>query len=138
MTKPTDDGVEVTEKCQHGWRGAPADGCITDRCPTCDMRAVFVGSGGYLTCSNLRCKEPGVGRAIEELKLEIVRLKDAARQQPGPLDVGAFYRAMNSLGPLYGNIDVEFLRSLVLAFARLAVANGATLDEVVESAKGGE
>ena len=41
---------------------------IADRCPTCGHTTLFIGSGGWLTCSLIGCKEPGVSRAIELLK----------------------------------------------------------------------
>lgn len=40
---------------------------IADRCPSCGG-SLFIGTGGWITCSNLGCKEPGLTRAIEALK----------------------------------------------------------------------
>lgn len=51
--------------CQHGWRGAPAE-MIADRCPSCDMASMFIGAGGWLTCGNLDCREPGITRAYTD------------------------------------------------------------------------
>lgn len=58
------------EKCAHGWKGsAPKDGArITDPCPACGLKSLFIGSGGGLTCSSLQCTEPGVSRSIEALR----------------------------------------------------------------------
>jgi hypothetical protein len=42
-------------------------GKIKDRCPTCGHDTLFIGEGGWLTCSWLECKMPGVGRRIEQL-----------------------------------------------------------------------
>jgi hypothetical protein len=45
--------------CHHGWRGSkPEDGeQIANRCPACGGQ-VFIGKGGYLTCSVLSCPAP--------------------------------------------------------------------------------
>lgn len=56
--------------CHHGWRGTRIAEQIADRCPSCGGKTLFIGSGGWLTCSYLRCSEPGVGRAIEKLRAE--------------------------------------------------------------------
>lgn len=40
---------------------------ITTPCPSCGNRTLFIGSGGHLVCSWLKCKEPGVERAIAAL-----------------------------------------------------------------------
>lgn len=44
---------------------------INDRCPSCSHRTLFIGTGGYLTCSLIDCPEPGVGKAIDTLKAEV-------------------------------------------------------------------
>lgn len=41
---------------------------ITTRCPTCGAQTLFVGSGGYLTCSFITCRNPSLGEAIERYK----------------------------------------------------------------------
>lgn len=48
------------ERCRHGWRGSPPkDGArIKDKCPACGLAALFIGTGGHLTCGNLSCKNP--------------------------------------------------------------------------------
>jgi len=38
---------------------------IADKCPTCGVQSLFIGTGGHLTCSSLQCKEPGVTRGWE-------------------------------------------------------------------------
>ena len=45
----------LAEKCQHGWRGSfPENGeLIQTPCPACGLKSLFVGNGGYLTCSNV-------------------------------------------------------------------------------------
>lgn len=39
---------------------------IHERCPACGA-SIFIAAGGYLTCTNLSCPEPGVGKSIEKL-----------------------------------------------------------------------
>lgn len=41
---------------------------ISTPCPSCGGTTLFVGSGGHLTCSRIGCRQPGVERAIRELK----------------------------------------------------------------------
>lgn len=41
---------------------------IADRCPTCGAQSLFIGSGGWLTCSVIGCKEPGVSVARDALR----------------------------------------------------------------------
>ena len=47
---------------------------INDRCPACGHDTLFVSDAGYLTCSFLGCKEPGVMRAVKMIQAE----RDAA------------------------------------------------------------
>ena len=44
---------------------------IETPCPSCGHRTLFIGSGGHLTCSWLKCKEPGVEDAIDALRAQI-------------------------------------------------------------------
>jgi len=57
----------VSETCLHGWRGSHIQEPICDPCPKCGLRSLFIGKGGYLTCSSLQCEQPGVGREMENL-----------------------------------------------------------------------
>lgn len=41
---------------------------INTRCPSCGSSTLFVAEGGHLTCSLIGCKQPGVERAIAELR----------------------------------------------------------------------
>ena len=59
------DGAAMSEKM----------GAILDRCPSCENNTLFVGSGGWLTCSWLSCEEPGVTRSVDALKERIVELE---------------------------------------------------------------
>lgn len=40
---------------------------ISDRCPSCGHQSLFIGSGGWLTCSWIECRQPSVGRAVAAL-----------------------------------------------------------------------
>lgn len=51
------------------------DGIIQSFCPACRSKnTVFIGSGGYLTCSWINCPEPDFMQAWEN-ELEVVRQK---------------------------------------------------------------
>lgn len=52
---------------------------IADRCPSCGGQSLFIGAGGWLTCSVIGCKEPGAGAAID-------RLRDRAERAEAKLD----------------------------------------------------
>jgi hypothetical protein len=69
------DTKQAKAVCSHGWRGSTIDERIIDPCPSCGMRSLFVGSGGYLTCGSLSCKEPGVGRKIDALAAENAEMR---------------------------------------------------------------
>jgi hypothetical protein len=44
---------------------------IVDKCPSCGSSGtLFIGKGGYLTCSLIDCPQPGVGRALVALLAE--------------------------------------------------------------------
>ena len=43
---------------------------ISDPCPVCGYKSLFIGSGGFLTCSNLKCPNPVTGDAIKLIKEE--------------------------------------------------------------------
>lgn len=59
---------------------------IWDRCPSCGSRTLFIGAGGWLTCSVIGCKEPATGDVIQglqdrvtELRRELALRSDASR-----------------------------------------------------------
>jgi DNA-directed RNA polymerase subunit RPC12/RpoP len=67
-------GAGTRENC-HCVKAAPAikpailhPGRIEDECPSCGHRTLFIGNGGWLTCSWIPCKAPGVGAVMQELK----------------------------------------------------------------------
>lgn len=58
---------------------------INERCPSCGNQTLFVGTGGLLVCSWLKCKNPGAAhdrladdRTINERLIEIERKIDDA------------------------------------------------------------
>lgn len=46
---------------------------IATRCPACGRDTLFIGSGGWLTCSWLQCPNPGVDGALQQAREDIVR-----------------------------------------------------------------
>lgn len=39
---------------------------ITTRCPACGNQTLFIGSGGHITCSWIKCTEPGLEHFLKE------------------------------------------------------------------------
>lgn len=54
------------------FRGMDASVGIADPCPSCGQKTLFVGSGGHLTCSGSKCRNPC---AIGDLPAENAKLK---------------------------------------------------------------
>lgn len=46
---------------------------IANRCPACGHDTLFIGSGGWLTCSWLSCRNPGLDGALEAAAEAIIR-----------------------------------------------------------------
>jgi len=44
------------------------------------MRSLFIGKGGYLTCSSLQCPQPAVGREIERLRSALATAQEQLTQ----------------------------------------------------------
>jgi len=42
-----------------GTSDSPSHAWVAGRCPACGRRGLFVGSGGYLSCSQSGCPDPG-------------------------------------------------------------------------------
>ena len=40
------------------------------KCPACNGKTLFVGNGGYLTCSLVDCPEPDTEKALAAMKLD--------------------------------------------------------------------
>lgn len=59
--------VHAGKPCAHGWNGMDAER-ISTPCPACGSSSLVVGTGGHLTCSVLRCPQPGVEHEISRLK----------------------------------------------------------------------
>lgn len=88
--------------CKHGWRGSGAE-TITDRCPACGNCTLFIGAGGFLTCSWLPCPQPGVGRSIEMLKVE----RDALAARVDELRAELIQR-QSSLGQEIRRLEISY------------------------------
>ncbi len=58
----------MSENESRGPFGSEPQPRIADACPSCGSTSIFIGSGGWLTCAVLRCKQPGVGTEIDRLK----------------------------------------------------------------------
>lgn len=57
----------MTTETKHGIaKGYP---WVKGICPACDGRTLFVGDGGYVTCSYIPCPDPGAaGKLLEGSK----------------------------------------------------------------------
>lgn len=53
-----------------------SDERINTRCPVCGHQTLFIGSGGHLTCSWLKCPNPGVESAIDAIKKHRAEVDD--------------------------------------------------------------
>ena len=64
------------EQCHHGWRGSKPDGRagIAQRCPGCGSRSLFIGSGGWITCGVLGCRDLVPWRFFED-KIEAAKAR---------------------------------------------------------------
>lgn len=58
----------------------PAYPRIRGRCPRCHSESLFLGSGGYVTCSVIGCKDPG---AVHDM-LSVVTPPAAAAPEQAP------------------------------------------------------
>jgi len=54
---------------------------IETRCPSCGHVTLFVGNGGHLTCSWLKCPRPSLADWIEDMQDTVRRLGDLVREQ---------------------------------------------------------
>lgn len=49
---------------------------ISMRCPSCNGRNIFIGTGGHLTCSYIECPEPVIAQKIDDLMNELAEYKE--------------------------------------------------------------
>jgi hypothetical protein len=76
---------------------------ISDPCPNCGSKSLFIGSSGGLTCGNLStCKNPCVTDFIEYVKRQLRTEQEALRSTMAShtrltLDVAALWRLVDSL-----------------------------------------
>jgi hypothetical protein len=107
---------------------------VQGHCPACGWASLFIGEGGYLTCSRLECPQPdAVHRILADSETEHLvqfdddgftvrhplreRLDDALMQcdlhrhcasLPGPPDAPGRYRAVEQGGDwLFRRLDVQ-------------------------------
>lgn len=45
----------------------PVDEQLQNKCPSCGWKTLFIGNGGWITCSNLDCKHPDLDSAVQDL-----------------------------------------------------------------------
>jgi hypothetical protein len=79
---------------------------IVDRCPSCGHQTLFIGSGGWLTCSWLSCKAPGLEEAFAKARDAVLR----AGQLERALDVARLEAAAMRLErdrEIAGRVAVE-------------------------------
>ena len=63
------EGEDVLNASAHtGPFGTEPHPKIATRCPGCGAESLFIGNGGHLTCAVLRCSQPSVEAAMEELR----------------------------------------------------------------------
>jgi hypothetical protein len=65
--------------------GTNTDTWLAMKCPACNGQTLFVGNGGYLTCSNVDCPQPDTEAALTT-KMELVA-KEAQDTHIGRLKV---------------------------------------------------
>lgn len=85
-TTPPDDFVTTDSTSEPHQPKQPK---IANRCPSCGSQSLFVGAGGWLTCSRLDCRSPGV---VTDVLREACRRGSTTTEkppnelsQPGPL-----------------------------------------------------
>lgn len=100
---------------------------IADRCPACGGQTLFIGAGGWLTCSVIGCKEPGFSAKWNEVETcarkaeaEAAALREVLEQHSEIL-----------CPMMYGNKDWGIARTKALDSAPLAAA----VAKVVEAAE---
>ena len=48
---------------------------INMRCPSCNGHAIFIGKGGYLTCSYVDCPEPDIAKKVALLEAKLTAIE---------------------------------------------------------------
>lgn len=51
---------------------ASVDVRIANRCPGCGHQTLFIGNGGWITCSWIGCKAPSIDEAFEQSRVDII------------------------------------------------------------------
>lgn len=55
------------------WPRAARAERIVNHCPSCGAQSLFVGSGGWLTCSVIGCRNPSPEHAFQQAREDIIR-----------------------------------------------------------------
>src|SRR5581483_10497659 len=60
---------------------------VEGRCPSCGHRSLFVGSGGYVVCAIIGCKDPGsASDLLDSPQVEKTSHRSEAPDLMGPLE----------------------------------------------------
>lgn len=65
-------------ECEHAFRGMDTSARIATPCPACGRSSLFVGKGGWLTCSRTACRAPG---AINDAAQDVAAAEARGRAQ---------------------------------------------------------
>ena len=65
---------------------------ISMRCPSCHGGFIFIGSGGYLTCSYVDCPEPDVAKKVEQIEASLTSARAIMQKFVDKVDRGVFNR----------------------------------------------
>lgn len=79
-------------------------------CPACKMPDLFVGNGGYLTCSNVECPNPDYAESLGQV-LKQEELK-ARKSQTNNLNTKIFHTYVNPDGQYIKDLLMEELVTL--------------------------
>lgn len=76
---PDDTKPEIPEpECEHAFRGMDTSARIATPCPACGRSSLFIGKGGWLTCSRTACRAPG---AINDAAQDVAAAEARGRAQ---------------------------------------------------------
>lgn len=82
---------------------AAAHPLVKGRCPACNGNSLFLGSGGYVTCSRLDCTDPS---AADQLlhgetppQAALARIHALAEGYPAGIDTALIHEALDQEQP---------------------------------------
>lgn len=53
---------------------------VTGRCPMCNTQSLFLGDGGHVTCSILKCRDPGAATDLLSEAFQYYQLGEQAKR----------------------------------------------------------